>query len=76
MVILTQDHCQRINSYTIDKTITTDPYIIIIWNGSVNLSQIIDWAIRIRSSDQQGLFNISLNRRKFDKMSFRLSGRD
>jgi len=79
MVIMTQDHCQRIHSYTIElirKTITTDPYMIILWNGSVNLNQIIDWAIRIRSLDPQGLFKISLNRKKFYKMSFRLSGED
>ena len=50
--------------------------MIILWNGSVNLNQIIDWAIRIRSLDPQGLFKISLNRKKFYKMSFRLSGED
>lgn len=35
---MTHDHFQRISSYKIDNMITTDPYMIIIWNGSVNLS--------------------------------------
>ena len=29
---MTQDHCKRISYHTIDKTITTDPYMIITWN--------------------------------------------